>query len=380
MKTKNKGIKTRKPIANYDGRRPKTVKAFIGKAAALFIIVAFIVVAMEKLQWFGEDSANNQTDWKWDWYYKMEQRNIPVDVLFVGNSHLLTGFNPYHFVKQSGLNCFLLGAPGVGVHDLYYTIEEAITVQKPKILVLETYAISNSDPYKLEQGGLNDQINSFRSRKNTMLKLKSTPALFRYKNYLIAWFDVFRNHNFIFTKPDQLKRNIKNGGPERRVRKNLYLGQFARFSKGISQATEERYAKEGAPVNGAKHKTSASSVRYTEKIAQLCKENDICLMFLTVPMYHKHVKNYEAWRAELESHIGGLSPYWLDLQKDGPAEVYTADAFEDTYSENQHLTNRGMSITAHLFAEYLHRKMPSLPDRKNDPKWQKMTAGPSFGS
>ena len=44
-----------------------------------------------------------------------------VVCIMVGNSHLLTGFNPYEFTKRSGLNCFLLGASGVGVADLYFT-------------------------------------------------------------------------------------------------------------------------------------------------------------------------------------------------------------------------------------------------------------------
>ena len=119
----------------------------------------------------------------------------------------------------------------------------------PKLLVLETYAINELEPHELEKGALNDQINSFRARRDTWLKIKSTPALFDYHNWPIAWCETFRNHNYIFTKPDQLGRNLRGEGPKRRVRNDFYLGQFARFSKGLSQTTLDRYEEEGAPVD-----------------------------------------------------------------------------------------------------------------------------------
>lgn len=354
--------------------RPATLKSLLVKGVVFTVIAACIVVVLEKKRIFVEDSMNNHVEWKWDWYYRMQEYGIPIDVLFVGNSHLLTGLDPYVFTSRTGLNCFLLGASGVSVADLYYTIEEAVKVRKPKVIVLETYAINDDEPLKLEKGKLNDEINSFRARRNAGLKIKSTPALFNYHNWPIAWCETFRNHNYIFTKPEQLWRNIKGEGPVRRVRNDLYLGQFARFSQGLSERTLERYAKEGAPVDGNAYAISKSSARYTEKIAGLCRENGIRLVFLTVPMWRGHVKDYDVWRDRLDDCIGGLSPYWLDLQAAqmtdaGLAGFYTPEAFQDTYSANQHLTNYGMALTADIFAQYLCRVMPGLPDRRDDPRW-----------
>lgn len=357
--------------------RPQTFKALIIRGCSLAAIIICILFILEKKQIFVEDSSNNHVEWKWDWYYKLKERRVPIDVLFVGNSHLITGIDPYLFTRQTGLNSFLIGASGVDIADLYFTVEEALKVQKPKILVLETYAINEREPRELEGGALNDEISSFRARRNTWLKLKSTPALFNWRNYPIAWCETFRNHNYIFTKPDQVARNLKGEGPNRRVRNDLYLGQFARFSKGLSQATLDRYKNEGAPVDGNEYEVCKSAVKYTEKIAELCKENDIQLIFLTIPMYSAHVCNYPAWRSKLESHIGGLTPYWLDLQalQSNLGSVYTPAAFQDTYSENQHLTNYGMAVTANIFARYLSQTLPGLPSRKNDPQWQKFVAG-----
>lgn len=360
-------------------RKPLTLKSLFAKGALFAVFVVCVITILEQRRIFVEDDMNNHVEWKWDWYYRMKGYGIPIDVLFVGNSHLITGMNPYEFTRQSGLNSFILGASGVCVADLYYVIEEAVKVNKPKVIVLETYAINDDEPRKLEKGKLNDEINSFRARRNTWLKIASTPSLFDYHNYGIAWCETFRNHNYIFTKPDQILRNLKGEGPVRRVRDNVYLGQFARFSKGISRKTLERYETEGAPVDGMSYEISESSVKFTKKIAQLCEENGIRLVFLTVPMYQEHVKNYDVWRARIGECLNELSPYWLDLQyaqiKDaGMQSLYTTEAFQDTYEANQHLTNYGMAVTAGVFAEYLKHIMPDLPDRKNELQWQKLVS------
>ena len=355
-------------------RKPLALKHLLGKAVLLCAIVIAVLFIMDRKQVFGKDDLNNHLDWKWDWYYKLAENNVPLDVLFIGNSHMLTGFNPYLFTQQSGLNCFILGAPGVNVADLYFTLEEALKVTKPKVVVLETYAINESEQYELEKGDLNDQIKSFKSRRNLPLKVKSTPFLFAHDNWLIAWSDVLRNHNMIFEEPDQIRRNLKNGGPRKSERRNVYLGQFSRFQKGISQNTLIRYRNEGAPVDGEDYSISSSSEKYTRKFAELCKENDVKLIFLTIPMYHEHVKNYDTWHKQLYSCIGRLSPYWLDLQEQNLTNIYTAEAFEDTYSKNQHLSSYGMNITALVFAQYLDNVMNWLPKRFNDPQWQKYVA------
>ena len=373
------GSKQKQQNKKKEPGKPRTLKSLLTKGAVLAAVVVCIIVILEKRQIFVEDSRNNHIEWKWDWYYRMKQYNIPIDVLLVGNSHLLTGFNPYEFTKRSGLNCFMLGASGVGVADLYFTIEEALKVQKPKVLVLETYAINESDPLRLEKGALNDEINSFRARRDIWLKVSSTPSLFNYHNWPIAWCETFRNHNYIFAKPDQVMRNLKGEGPKRRVRNDLYLGQFARFPKGLSQVTLDRYKDEGAPVDGAEYEISRSSAKYTEKIARLCKENGVRLVFLTIPMYPEHVKNYPVWQERLGAHLKGLSPYWLDLQAAQVTDstlrsLYTTAAFQDTYGANQHLTNYGMAVTGSVFAQYLTHIMPDIPDRKNDPQWRSLVA------
>ncbi len=352
----------------------QTFKSLFVKSIAFATIILVFIILFESRQIFVEDNSNAHIEWKWEWYNKMRQANIPIDVLFIGNSHLLTGFDPYLFTRSSGMTSFLLGAPGVGVADLYYSLEAALKIRKPKVVVLETYAINSLDPYELDKGSLNDQINSFRAREYSLDKLMSTFSLFKYNNYPIAWCETFRNHNFIFAKPSQVLRNIMGDGPVIAKKENIYLGQFARFEKGLSEKTLERYKNEGAPVDGKKFTVSASSVKYTEKIAQLCRENGIQLIFLTIPMYHEHVADYKVWKDRLHSHVGDLTPLWLDLQEKDLRNVYTADAFEDTYEVNQHLTGNGMKITAEMFYNYLVQEMPELPNRKNDKIWDDFLA------
>ena len=49
------------------------------------VVIVAAIWALESKRIFVEDSANNHVEWKWDWYYRLKENDIPIDVLFVGN-------------------------------------------------------------------------------------------------------------------------------------------------------------------------------------------------------------------------------------------------------------------------------------------------------
>ena len=125
-------------------------------------------------------------------------------------------------------------------------------------------------------------------------------------------------------------------------------------------------------MDGAEYEISESSAKYTEKIARLCKENGVRLVFLTIPMYPEHVKNYPVWQERLGAHLKGLSPYWLDLQAAQVTDstlrsLYTTAAFQDTYGANQHLTNYGMAVNRQCLRPVSHAHHAGHPRPQKRP-------------
>ena len=120
------GAKQKQQNKKKSQEKPRTLKSLLTKGAVFTAVVVCVIVILEKRRLFVEDSMNNHVEWKWDCYYRMQQYIIPIDVLLVGSSQLLTGLTPNAFPKTSRLNGLLRGAQLVGRSRRYVTISELL--------------------------------------------------------------------------------------------------------------------------------------------------------------------------------------------------------------------------------------------------------------
>ena len=346
---------------------------FTLKMAFLTAIVFGVIYYSDEKGYFNPDETNNHVAKKWDALYEM-QGKTPVDVLLVGNSHLYTGINPENLSNALGATSFIMAAPGTNITDTYFSLKEALTICKPGVVVVETYGIDDAEQHELKEGELSDQFKSFSARKNFGEKLASTTQLFSTDNYLYAWSNTLRNHDYIFTNRPQLEANQRiierEEGFHREVKKDLYLGRYIRFRTGLTDSLLGLYSKKGAPVNGKKYRYGKDAKYYTDKIVELCKQENIDVIFLTLPMYSKHVKNFSAWEKRLSEVIGTHKDRWLNLQTNEHIGDFAPESFENTYENNQHMTYNGSLVATYKLAEFIKKKSPGkLKDRSKDPEW-----------
>jgi hypothetical protein len=292
-----------------------------------------------------------------------------VDIVMVGNSHLYAGINPQSLSCTLGANCFILAAPGTTVTDAYYCLKEAVAVCKPKIAVIETYAINNYRTHDFTKGSLSDQIISFHARKNIWHKLLSTPVLFTSDNYLAAWSNTIRNHSYILTDREQIRKNIQ--WKKKKKDTSLYLGRFVSDSHGMTDTTLRKYDTGAASViDGNNYEIGDEAIYYVKKIIALCRENAIEPVFLTVPMYYRHVDNYDAWKSRLAEALSFCSPTWLNLQSPYDTAAFVPQCFENSVSSNQHLSYIGGVVSSYKLAHFIREQFPDLlPDRSQDARW-----------
>jgi hypothetical protein len=110
---------------------------------------------------------------------------------------------------------------------------------------------------------------------------------------------------------------------------------------------------------------------YIRKIINLCETNNIKLVFLTLPMYHKHVHNYNAYKSELAKYLKGQ--HWIDFQSPYDSLAFTPACFENTVSGNQHMTYYGALVTAYKVASYLRTNFTNvLPNRSSTMEWKQL--------
>jgi hypothetical protein len=362
-----------KPVTTQVPVKQKTIYSLLTRVIFLSFIVIGVLFFTDTKGYFNPDYTNDHTRRKWNAYYEFTKKH-PVDVVLVGNSHLYTGINPENLSTALGANCFILASPGTTQTDAYFCLKEAIAVNKPKMAIVETFAINDYDSYLLKAGTLSDQFKSFSARKNIGQKLASTPLLFTSDNYLPAWSNTIRNHSFIFNDTEQIKKNIALNKHKQPEKPGLYLGRYARFNSGIEDTTLIKYDQPGfVAYDYNKHPASDEARKYLQKTIELCRENNVELVFLTLPMYYKHVHNYDSFKNDLTKELKSYHQHWLDLQQPYDTAAFTTECFENTVAENQHMTYYGSLVASYKLAHFVRANFAGkLPDRSNDIKWKQL--------
>jgi hypothetical protein len=340
---------------------------FYSKILILIAIIVAVVAYTDHKEFFKADQSNNHVDRKWKSFYRFT-KNKQVDILLCGNSHIITGIDPFVLSCATSTNSFILGTPGVDIVDTYFSLCDALKQTMPKLIVIETYAIGGNND---KDNGSMYQIMSFDVHNDFWYKLRMMPELFNSDSWVKAWSSTIRNHSFLLSNKEQIDFNIKNYGKRLYDQNKLDLGRFARFDNGLQSATLSKYDSIGAPVDGSQFTVSERSKNYLKKIMTLCKEKEIPVLFLTIPMYYKHIYDYKHWKNVLAEELKKYPDVqWIDWQMPYDTTVFTPEVFENTYEANQHLSNFGMTVTAYKLADFLLQDNPyHLPDRSQEPQW-----------
>ncbi|MDR2853997.1 MAG: hypothetical protein LBV31_01685 [Prevotellaceae bacterium] len=356
-------------------KKPKSINTLLLKLFVLSLIVFGVLYYTDSKGWFLADQSNNHTKRKWDWYYHFTQHN-EVDIVLVGNSRLYTGINPKNLSNALGVNSFILAAPGTFLTDSYYCLKEAFSVCKPKIAVIETHTISDYVSHEFNGSHLSDEFQSFNARKNFWQKLAATPVLFAPDNYPTAWSSSIRNHDFLFTNPELIKRNRETPPPPTNFDK-LYLGRYVRFTTGMEDSTLQKVNLPETPKDDGKLFSVSNEARvYLRKIVDLCRENNVQLVFLSLPVYHTLTVDYEIKKAILEREFAPYNPVWLNLQSPQDTIAFAPDCFENIASRNQHMTYTGSLVATYKLAHFIHQNFADkLPNRRTQADWYTMFFG-----
>lgn len=338
---------------------------FSMKISILFIFILLVVVFTDKKGYFTADQSNNHVRRKWASFYDYTKTK-DVDVILLGNSHITTGIEPYVLSAAIGSTCYILGNAGTNLIDAWFQLGDALKHAEPKLVILETYCINNAVKPKKE---VVSYFQSFDALKDNWYKLRCMPQLFDSDSWISAWSTSIRNHSFLLTDMARIHYNIEH--PNLPKSKKLDLGRFARFDIGLQDSTLMKYDSIGAPIDGELYSISDFTKKYLEKIVKMCNERNIPILFLTVPMYYKHISHYDAWKSTLNDEFNKYpNAKWLDLQIPYDTTLFTPDKFENTYETNQHMSNIGMVVTAYKLAEFINNHYPGLlPDHSKDTRW-----------
>jgi hypothetical protein len=287
-------------------------------------------------------------------FYSLRKNSL--DVVFVGSSHIHTGVNPAIIWQEQGIPSFDLSLSSQPFWNSYYYIKEIIKHQKPKVVVLDVFAVIYSytrDPVntmlaKIYQNtyGMNFSLN-----KVCAIHASSSNNLM---DFLLG-FPIYHS-----------RRNITKNDFVDPYERDVFMNGYVEGGKNATAFDIPRIigTTEVEPIQ-------EKQLEYLDKIIQFTKTNNVNLVLIKTPMaqvkdnsislteQNQKRLNYVSQMADDNAvQFINYNLLYNELQLD----------FKTDMRDIGHLNNYGAAKLSRHLAMVLADKY-GLPDRRNDPAY-----------
>lgn len=238
--------------------REKNMKKEILKTGIFIIIFVLILLGLTKIF---VPASKHSTIIK-ELY---DEPKNTLDVIFVGESSVYKGVSPMKIWEKYKITSYDYAASGAKLYNNYYSIKEALKYQKPKVIVLNTDQLFHDEPFK--EGYKRLLYDATRLNINK-LEAISDPVQGNTRGEQISFvFPILRYHSrwSELGEEDFIKEKGKY--------EYIFKGQWV--VKGIK-------AYDGKKLDKFQN-LNEDEVKYFEKIARYCKDNNVELLAVEFP-------------------------------------------------------------------------------------------------
>lgn len=283
-------------------------------------------------------------------FYKQPKNSI--DVIFIGASSFHHGISPLAIWEEEGIVSYSratsVQAPAVS----YYYLMETMKYQHPKVVVLDGVSLFRYYDVDEDEGWLRQAIDPMRfSIEKIRLILEIVAKsniqtidsyLFPFLRYHSRWNDL-RTADFDFMQIDTYDH---------------FKGMVVDIRINPREMPENYMVEEGEAAQ-----FDEDALFYFERIIELCKKNNIDVLFLTLPRlqwnYSKHLGVEQLAKKHGLNYVDYSSPVYF--------EKIGLDLSRDFYDDN-HLNVYGAQKLSKDLSSFL-KETYTLPDRRNDSKY-----------
>ena len=247
-----------------------------------------------------------------------------MDVIVMGDSESYTSFSPLQCWNEYGIPVYNCGMQGQNIIETYSELKALLKTQKPKVLLWEAYMLSRCDkPMKEAELILAEQF------------YQLFPAL----RFHSSWRNVFNS--------DAVKAKERE------------------WPKGFHIVTDVLYEELDERQEDSLKNIELSRINrfYFSKIMELCRENNIKVVFYSSPS----PVNYSSLRIEYIRNLAeeeGI-PYVNLLDH---MEEMELDLLTESYDGGDHLNLPGAQKSTSFLGKYLSEEC-GLESRKDDPAY-----------
>jgi len=241
------------------------LEIFIYIIIFVFIFNKLTLLFVRKGDGYGTDVLN---------FYKQEKNSI--DVLFLGSSHAYTAFNPEIIKEQTNLNSYIFATTEQSMLITYHYLKEALKYQNPKQIILEVHMMVYQKKNNVE-GRNRAAIDKMRFSLN---KIELIKASIKKEDRLSYYFNIAKYHSRYKELTEIDFNTVFNG--------------YTIDNKGYKSLPHNGYMFDVTKIehSNVEGELNNKEEDYLYKIMNLCKKNNIKLIFVKTPALYNE-KYYE---------------------------------------------------------------------------------------
>jgi hypothetical protein len=275
------------------------------------------------------------------------------DVIFIGDCEVFSNVSPITLWEQYGIPSYIRGSAQQLIWQSYYLLEEALTYEKPKVVVFNALSMKYNEPQKeaynrLTLDGMKLSMSKFRAIKASMM---GDEALISYLFPLLRYHSRWNELTGEDVKYMFQKETLSHNGFLMRI-----------DTKPVTVVPKGKKLPD--------YSFGENSYDYLERMTKLCKENGIKLVLIKSPSVYPYW--YEEWDEQIanfakENDLTYIN--FLDYTEDMGIDYST-----DTYDGGLHMNLSGAEKFTKYLGQLLQEKY-QLPDRRNDMQLSKIWQG-----
>lgn len=334
----------------------------INKALKFIIFLIFGILIFQVLTYIFVPKWTDQEDpatGRIRGYYKEDTNTI--DVLAIGASSVGKGYSPIEVWNKYGITSYNLGTSNQTMSFAYYLIKEAINYQSIKVVVLDMDTIFSET--NAPEGEYRKLFDNMKLGKVKIEAINDKNLKIEDKDKLSYVFPLLRFH----TRFQDIK-NIDFKYLLNDENENLSYKGMA-ITVGVKPYIDnERYMEE---KNDEGPVISDENLYYTNEIIKLCKDENIKLIFMTIPSatsgpIGKQVLDWSLNKNRQVEELANKNEIeFIDFNLPGIQKEIGFDWLKDSSDCGNHLNVYGAEKVSNYIGKILSEEY-NVPDHRND--------------
>ena len=315
-------------------------------------IVAVIIIVMPIFNYFGglyksaadKNVINAFTKQRFDDFYALEPNSL--DMVFIGSSHPYCTFDPEIIDAGLGTRSFQMGTPNQCPDTSYYELREILKYQSPKYVVMEIYWDVLDDGFELKQANSFFEVVKSNDIKEEYIK-KGFPLSDKVKYSLLPiryQQDYFAYEGNEMQKDIEQKYGVAKKQTEVQQGEEYYRSKGYVYSNQLMISTEYNTTNQFRGLDGKDFEIDSHQKKYLDLIVELCREQNIELVFVTAPVANvsmEYIQNYDAINKVVSDYAAENNVPYIDYNMENiQRNLLTNENFRD----DAHLNHSGVEI------------------------------------